>query len=362
MIESLFDHNDPFEKRVFKHLMNYLQSKPHDKVLKSICRDFPYMSEDLRNRCEHAAYIYHYKDEGKNALAEFKQMAFLYGRDLDKPFQTHICESFQMNDGEDVYIAVMFENPLFHYKAAEMHCLIEINEHIIDEFAHVMSIDERRAVYYIPLKLIENGLLEKDDCNILPVKILDCNRPAFSFKKIITVFYGEVCAADVFKARCTLSGVPADESGKRFHIEMLALEMSVCLTYNGQYGPIVFDDILDGVVTFSPSDATDDSMTAISPILFNEHGLTLEGGCRVYQTKDCEPLDCTTALYDIKPGKYTIRLYIWGTLLDTMEIEITDESTELPSTGKDISTLLDEYLREWGLKDEEEGGDKVWCS
>ena len=87
MPETLFNLNNPFEKRVGERLDEYLRrGLPHDMVLDMIGRDFPYMDEEVRSRCENTAYVHYHSGPDGNVAATFKRVALLHSRFIEEPF------------------------------------------------------------------------------------------------------------------------------------------------------------------------------------------------------------------------------------------------------------------------------------
>ena len=257
MPETFFNLNNPFEKQVSERLDEYLdRGLPHDMVLDMIGRDFPYMDSEVREHCENTAYLHHHTGEDGNIAATFKRVALLHGRFKDEPFYSHLGNKFHLRKGEDLFAAVQVENPLYLYDKANIHLTFHIDGKKVNEFRHVITMEERRNVYYVPLNILDNVELPEEACSSIKVEVIDENIKGNIYGIEPDIYYGETDPSEVFTLHslsiCSDYGY-ADED--KFNLRQIeSLHLSVSVDHTGHYGMI---DKIEGIVTISPSDSAD---------------------------------------------------------------------------------------------------------
>ena len=142
-METFFNLENPLEKAVYEQLHElFKKNMAPDEVLKRIGKDYPYMSESLRSKCENAVFQYYEVYGEEDMTAEFKDMALLHSSRKDDPHCSHLGTRFHIWEDEDVYVSIMVENKHFLYKKAHMHYSIYVNDVKVNEFKHVMPEDE----------------------------------------------------------------------------------------------------------------------------------------------------------------------------------------------------------------------------
>lgn len=369
MTESIFDLNNPFEKKVSERLDKYLnQGLPHDMVLDMIGRDFPYMDSDVRDHCENTAFIHHYTGEDGNTAGTFKRVALLHSKFKDEPFYSHLGQKFHLKKGEDLFVAVLVENPLYLYEKANVHLTFYIDDRQVNEFRHTMALEERRNVYYVPLNILDNVKLTNESHTSVKIDVVDENIRGNIYSIEPDIYYGETDPADVF----TLHDVSIYDDytgaeGDVFDLGRLeSLHMRVSVNYTDHYGPI---GNIDGVVTISPSDSTDRRNTLVRSIfLDNLSGLEgyLEGNNPICNVSCVFSNTDSIPSFKPEPGKYVVNIFLLDALLWSREIEFveaseedTDEDIEDESETERESDVFDKLLDDWIKKMEAEYADTV---
>ena len=372
MPETLFDQNNPFEKQISERLDEYLNSGlNHDQVLYMIGRDFPYMDSDVRERCENAAFVHRYTTDGGSAAATYKRIALLHSKSKDDPFYTHLGSMFYLKNGDDLYVAVLVENPMYLHEKAEVHLTFHVDSQQVNEFRHTMAIDERRKVFYIPLNILETVDC-RAGCNSVTIVVIDENIKGHSYSIVSDIYYGETEPSDVFSPNEITIGDDyncADEDV--FDIDSTEdLYLHASINHTEDYGPIYS---IEGIVTISPSDSTDRSETIVKSICLRNSS-DIDG-----------LLECSDHLFTIwgmlintesvpyftpEPGKYTVNLYVLDKLLWSKEIEFVDpskqeiedeieEEDDCISESDDLDALLDNYMMQINLDPEVDPFDHI---
>ena len=142
-------------------------------VLDMIGRDFPYMDSEVSDHCENTAFLHHHTGEDGNIAATFKRVALLNGRFKDEQFYSHLGYKFHLKKGDDLFVAVQVENPMYLYEKANVHLTFHVDGMKVNEFRHTMAMEERRNVYYVPLNMLENVELQEDMCSSVKVEVVD---------------------------------------------------------------------------------------------------------------------------------------------------------------------------------------------
>ena len=367
MPETFFNLNNPFEKQVSERLDEYLKcGLPHDKVLNMIGRDFPYMDSEVSEHCEDKAFIHHYTGEDGNTAATFKRVALVHGRFIDEPFYSHIGQKFHLKKGEDLFVAVQVENPLYLYDKANVHMTFHVDGRQVNDLKHVMAMEERRNVYYVPLNMLENKELSEESCTRIRIDVVDENIKGNVYSVESDVYYGETDPSEVFTLN-SLSVCSSHLWGDEevFYLKQTeALHLQVSVDYTGHYGKI---DDLEGIVTISPSDSADKRNVLVRKVCLSD-------------TSDLECLDGNEVLCSISgifsniesvpyfkpgPGKYTINFFVLDTLLCSREIEFIEEDDPAVESEEEESEseyqpdsfdkLLDDFLKEMEAEVVEKG-------
>lgn len=359
MPENFFNLNNPFEKQVSERLDEYLKrGLPHDMVLDMIGRDFPYMDSEVSDHCENTAFLHHHTGEDGNIAATFKRVALLNGRFKDEPFYSHLGYKFHLKKGDDLFVAVQVENPMYLYEKANVHLTFYVDGRKVNEFRHTMAMEERRNVYYVPLNMLENVELQEDMCSSVKVEVVDENIKGNIYGIEPDIYYGETDPSEVFTLHsisvCNDYGCADEDVFNIRQIETLHLLVSV--DYTDHYGPI---DDLEGIVTISPSDSDDRRNVLVRNVhLSDADGVVgrLDGNeilCNIvgqFSNTDSVPY------FKPEPGKYTINFFILDTLLCSKEIEFIEqesdtsefeeEESEQESQTDDFDKLLDSWIKE----------------
>ena len=345
MPETFFNLNNPFEKQVSERLDEYLdRGLPHDMVLDMIGRDFPYMDSEVRDHCENTAYLHHHTGEDGNIAATFKRVALLHGRFKDEPFYSHLGNKFHLRKGEDLFAAVQVENPLYLYDKANIHLTFHIDGKKVNEFRHVIAMEERRNVYYVPLNILDNVELPEEACSSIKVEVIDENIKGNIYGIEPDIYYGETDPSEVFTLHslsiCSDYGY-ADED--KFNLrQMETLHLSVSVDHTGHYGTI---DKIEGIVTISPSDSADKrNVLARRVYLSDKDGMEgrIDGNEVLCNISGIFSNVESVPYFKPDPGKYTVRFFLLDALLCSREIEFIESDDEVDEFNK----LLDDFLKE----------------
>ena len=359
MPETLFNLNNPFEKRVSERLDEYLRrGLPHDMVLDMIGRDFPYMDEEVRSRCENTAYVHYHSGPDGNVAATFKRVALLHSRFIDEPFYSHQGYDFHLRAGEDIVVAVQVENPLYKYDKADVHLTFHVDGVQVNEFRHTMSRKERRSVYYVPLNVLEHRLLPAETYASIKIDVVDANIKGMVHSMESDVYYGETDPSEVFElVDFKLCNEYDDTDREVLDIRKTeSLILCVSVKHGGHYGHI---EKLGGIVTISPSDSSDRRNTLVSSVMMMDcPGMDgcIDAGIALCNIGDV-PCDNTGSLPSFRPdpGKYTVNFFILDTLLCSREIEFIESDDEVneseadsepESQPDDFDRLLDKWIKD----------------
>ena len=359
MPETLFNLNNPFEKRVSERLDEYLRrGLPHDMVLDMIGRDFPYMDEEVRSRCENTAYVHYHSGPDGNVAATFKRVALLHSRFIDEPFYSHQGYDFHLRAGEDIVVAVQVENPLYKHDKADVHLTFHVDGVQVNEFRHTMSRKERRSVYYVPLNVLEHRLLPAETYASIKIDAVDANIKGMVHSMESDVYYGETDPSEVFElVDFKLCNEYDDTDREVLDIRKTeSLILCVSVKHGGHYGHI---EKLGGIVTISPSDSSDRRNTLVSSVMMMDcPGMDgcIDAGIALCNIGDV-PCDNTGSLPSFRPdpGKYTVNFFILDTLLCSREIEFIESDDEVneseadsepESQPDDFDRLLDKWIKD----------------
>ena len=359
MPKTFFNLDNPFERKVSERLDEYLKrGLPHDMVLDMIGRDFPYMDEEVRTRCENTAYVHYHSGPDGNVAATFKRVALLHSRFIDEPFYSHQGYDFHLRAGEDIVVAVQVENPLYKHDKADVHLTFHIDGVQVNEFRHTMSRKERRSVCYVPLNVLEHRLLPAETYASIKIDVVDANIKGMVHSMESDVYYGETDPSEVFElVDFKLCNEYDDTDREVLDIRKTeSLILCVSVKHGGHYGHI---ERLGGIVTISPSDSSDRRNTLVSSVMMMDcPGMD---GCIDASIALCNigdvPCDNTGSLPSFRPdpGKYTVNFFILDTLLCSREIEFIESDDEVneseadsepESQPDDFDRLLDKWIKD----------------
>lgn len=326
---NIFNLKDSFEKLVSERLEEHMIGNDYDNVLALMGRDFPFMSAELKAKCERRVFEYYRRNAQGKTFAKLVWMTIGHSRDIDKPMDTHLTTSFHLSEGEDLFVAFQVENPLYGIGEAHVDFSVYLEFNEIDSVKRTMSVDDFRCVYYVPLKVLQSNILsEKKNREVFNVILEDNNVNAINREKFIDVYYGEKSAKDVFSLNyCYLSNEYKEERTDFYLTDYDTLNFHANLQYDGFFGVI---DQLHGTVTIAPSDSSDDCSMSLCRVEIGPDE-SKEGRMMVFSRLvgiDNSPIDIHRPIYQFKPGKYTINFYIWGELMCTREIEFFEEQNE----------------------------------
>lgn len=360
MPKTFFNLDNPFERKVSERLDEYLErGLPHDMVLDMIGRDFPYMDEEVRSRCENTAYVHYHSGPDGNVAATFKRVALLHSRFIDEPFYSHQGYDFHLRAGEDIVVAVQVENPLYKHDKADVHLTFHIDGVQVNEFRHTMSRKERRSVYYVPLNVLEHRLLPAETYASIKIDVVDANIKGMVHSMESDVYYGETDPSEVFElVDFKLCNEYDDTDREVLDIRKTeSLILCVSVKHGGHYGHI---EKLGGIVTISPSDSSDRRNTLVSSVMLMDcPGMDgcIDAGIALCNMRDGS-CDNTGSLPLFRPdlGKYTVNFFILDTLLCSREIEFIEQESDTPefeeadsepeSQPDDFDRLLDKWIKD----------------
>ena len=338
--DNSFNLNDPFEKLASDRLEEHMIGNDYDYVLGLIGRDFPFMSAELKAKCERRVFEYYRRNVQGKTFAKLVWMTIGHSSDIDKPMETHLTTSFHLRDGEDLFVAFQVENPLYGIGEAHVDFSVYLEFNEVGTVKRIMSVDEFRCVYYVPLNVMKADILsEEHNREVFSVILEDNNVNAINKERFIDVCYGEKGAKDVFSLNyCYLSNEYKEERTDFYLTDYDTLNFHAHLKYDGYFGKM---DLIQGIVTIAPSDKPDDESMAlcrvdIGPDDYKEGWM--KGFSRLVGI-DNSPINIQRPIYHFKPGKYTISFYIWGELICTREIEFFEEQD-------DADRWMDELFRD----------------
>ena len=267
----------------------------------------------------------------------------------------HLETKFHVSEEEDLFVAVVVENPLYLYDSANVHMSFTVNDNKVNEFKHSMYLKERRNVYYIPLNIGQIEELKADGVHNIIVEAVDENVPGRKFTLYCTVYRGNTSASDAFEQ---LSISICDEYGNHgddmFEIEGIdSIKIHADVNYNGGYGYL---PAVDAVVKIKPAGSRDNRLGLVCPISLEdttENSHLLHGSKSLFNVSStCKY--CDEPIYKIQPGKYSIEFYIWDTLLWSDEVEfrssepepVDSVSAESEDTTDEFDALLDKFIED----------------
>lgn len=326
MPETFLDLNNPFEKRVSERLEKCLKlGLPHDLVLDMIARDFPCMDAKVRDYCANTVYRhYHSGPDGNKAI--FKHVALLHSSFIDESFDSHKGRQFHIKEGEDIVAAVMMENPVYLHDKSNIHLKFYVDDIQVNEFRHTMAMEERRSVYYVPLKILENKEFHDETSASIKIDVIDENIEGKVYSVESDVYYGDTDPSEIFELQdFKLFCDYEDTDSCVFDLDLASsLNLHVRVKHSQNYGYILN---LDGVVTISPSDSSDKRNNLVRNItLKNLSGISgsIKGRtvlCNI-DTVFCKDVG-TIPFFRPEPGKYIVNFFLLNTLLYGREIEFT---------------------------------------
>ncbi len=336
MDEILFNLNDPLEKKVNDRLEEYMKSgKPFDKVFDMIVRDFPYMSMELVERCEHKAYRHFFMGEDGRPVATVKHVAIMHNRLKYKSLYSQKETFFRLyGSEEDLLAAVHVENPAYPHEKAEVHLSFYVNDgdKKLNEFKHTMEAHERSNVYYVPLNVVKECCLLCGKCKHLEFTVVNENVGGQVVKTAVDVYNYWAPAPGTFEVeeaaiRYKGSSVNRDV----FYLDSIsALEMYVLL--KADYG--IDANEFDVTVTLCPVE-TQDGDTALASRMFfcttdpmDYYCCEFEGFHTLFKVRESYAGNESIPVYVPRPGKYVIELCLWGQAFWSKEIEIAEGADE----------------------------------
>ena len=347
MRRDIFNLKDPFEKAVYKRLKEHMSGNDCDYVLASMARDFPFMPDEVRIKCEQAAFEHYHTNAKGKTFARLIWMTLVHSNDIGSPMHSQLCDTFHIKEGEDIYVAFEVENPLYGIGQAHVNFAAEVYCMEMGRIKTRMNADQFRKTYFIPLKLAEAGIVS-DEKNREDIQILlvDKNVKGLCRVREAEVFYGDKGAKDVFYDFVGSVHNQYDEARKEFFLDQYGhLRFHSSFRYNGDYGSI---GGMTGIVTIAPEDPENAWQKTVRPIR-----ITLwDGPKAMYQNPDgglyqgfislvgkvISETDINRPVYEFKVGKYQVCFYVWGELVWTGEIEFSETQCE-------ADRFLDEYIR-----------------
>ena len=360
MPKTFFNLDNPFERKVSERLDEYLErGLLHDMVLDMIGRDFPYMDEEVRSRCENTTYVHYHSGPDGNVAATLKRVALLHSRFIDEPFYSHQGYDFYLRAGEDIVVAVQVENPLYKHDKADVHLTFHIDGVQVNEFRHTMTRKERRSVYYVPLNVLEHRLLPAETYASMRIDVVDANIKGMVHSMESDVYYGETDPSEVFELVDFKLCNEYDDTDREVLDIRKTESLILCLSvkHGGHYGHI---ERLGGIVTISPSDSSDRRNTLVSSVMLMDcPGMDgcIDAGMALCNMGDgsCDNTG-SLPLFRPDPGKYTVNFFILDTLLCSREIEFIEQESdtsefeeadsEPESQPDDFDRLLDKWIKD----------------
>ncbi len=354
MEPKFFDLSNPFEREVSERLDKYLQlGLPHDTVLEMIGRDFPYMSAEVRDHCDNVAFLYYYTGCDGNAVVFVKDVKLAHSKHTDRPLHSHLGDNFHIRKGDDIIAAVLVENPLYLYDKANVYLAFYVNDRKVNEFRHTMDMMDRRNVYYVPLKILENTDLAEDAFSKIRIEVRDENVKGQQFELEPGIFYSETDPSEVFSVDSISIGRESEDR------DMDAFDLNdidhICIRASIKH-PDRFGRLndIEGVAVITPADSSEPQKTFATRVNLNSY---FEDGCLYGFTT---LFDISGEMSDIEfipqfrpePGKYTISFSVLGSLLWSKEIEFFEgEKKEEPvydeaSEYSEFDAMLEEFIKE----------------
>ena len=349
-METFFNLDSPIEQTIYESLLEYTEmDMTPDQVLSRLGKEFPFMSDDLRRKCEDAVFKDYEGDENEDVAAEFKQMVLLHSSVTDYPFYSHIGSSFRLseNQEDDVYISIMVENKRFKHGQAQVHYIIYVDDVQVGEIDESLSDMDRRKIYTLPLHILDKGLMEGSLHKSFKVRVEDRNTEGKEYRSTIDVFHGEATveeAFDPFYWSITFEDDEPDTDIDGYRYENW-LRFRANVLYNEKtYGNL---QELQATVSLVPTDPDMQDFTYTYPLYMVER----------YDCPNDICIDCRIPTDKIHPGDYTLLVEIWDDLLfadfvtiddpiaedDEPEVQATEYDPTLASD--DFDKLLDDYIK-----------------
>lgn len=354
MEPKFFDLSNPFERQVSERLYEYLKlGLEHDTVLEMIGRDFPYMNAEVRDHCENAAFLYYYTGCDGNTVVFVKDVKLVHSKHMERPLHSHLGDNFHIRKGDDIIAAVLVENPLYLYDKANVYLAFYINDRKVNEFRHTMDMMDRRNVYYVPLKILENTDLAEDAFSKIRIEVRDENVKGQQYDLEPGIFYSETDPSEVFSVESISIGRESEDR------DMDAFDLNdidhICIRASIKH-PDRFGRLndIEGIAVITPADSSEPQKTFATRVNLNSY---FEDGCLYGFTT---LFDISGQMSDIEfipqfrpePGKYTISFSVLESLLWSKEIEFFEgEKKEEPvydeaSEYSEFDAMLEEFIKE----------------
>ena len=323
MAEILFDQNDPLEKAVSERLEHYLHiSYTHDDILNAIGCDFPYIDSELMERCEKAVYKHYHTTKDGKVPAVVKRIALLHSKDMDAPFYSHKAETFHIKDGEDLIMAVQVENPLYLYENADVNLHFSVDYGPLKEFTHTMSVGERRAIYYVPLNLLEKRSLREGAPEFMCFTVFNDNITGNNYDVHATIYYGDIDLSKVFSIdTLTLYLYDDKTDADVFNLkEDVLINLFARVKYNEDFYCM---PSLGALVKITPLDSSDKANTIVRSFELSTSAMEncKEGTCVLCDLVGIASTPESIPRFKPAPGKYKLDFYLFDILLYSREIE-----------------------------------------
>lgn len=354
MESEFFDLTNPFEREVCERLDQYLKTGlEHDTVLEMIGRDFPYMDANVRGHCEDAAFLYYYTGCDGNTVVFVKDVKLVHSKHMDRPLHSHLGDNFHIRKGDDIIAAVLVENPLYLYDKANVYLAFYINDRKVNEFRHTMDMMDRRNVYYVPLKILENTDLAEDAFSKIRIEVRDENVKGQQYDLEPGIFYSETDPSEIFSLDSISIGRESEDR------DMDAFDLNdidhICIRASIKH-PERFGRLndIEGIAIITPADSSEPQKTFATRVNLNSY---FEDGCLYGFTT---LFDISGQMSDIEfipqfrpePGKYSISFSVLESLLWSKEIEFfegekkEEAGYDEASEYSEFDAMLEEFIKE----------------
>lgn len=336
------------ERRIHERLEKYLsQNRSCDSVMELMAQDFPYLDERLRKCCESLVHAHYNLNPNNEQNAVVKKLALLHGNDLNCPFHSHQSTEFMLYGEDDIYVAINIENPLYLHREAQGYYSVHIDGIEVNRFHCWMGKEDRTQSLYIPLKILENDLLELEGPRKrFNVVIKDENVENLEYSILLDIGYSKTYPSDYFKV---ISGGIHKQGWNEFEDtfredELKSLHMVVHLETPGEQRT---PQSVQGTVIVMKEGGEGNQADLILPVyLFRDERGDGEFKADLklfYCSEETDSYDCPT--YIMEPGKYIIGLVIWNDAIWTQTVTIT--ACEKKDETGPVLMQPNEELEEW---------------
>ena len=320
----------PLYKKIEDRARRYIyKTTSQDAVLDMMGRDFPYLEEKLTHEYGEQAVIHYGITLDNHLIATLKKLAVLHSKDLFKPFHSHKCSRFHLKDDEDIYLAILMENP---YHIASHDAVLKYSIHVdgipIELLEHKIESKSFRNTYFIPLKILSNGMMDGQKRKKFTISVQNENTLGCLHTTEVEVLYGGEDPSETFEMdRCYLHQEGEDYQRRVNNLETLeSIYVKAEIEYDGSYGE--FDELeMTARISRTEGEAEDDLMTKVVMTADPDSPGRFIVDAKLF---DYMKIDFRSQVpcFEPEPGQYTVELSVLGHTIWSDEIEFSGQEAE----------------------------------